>query len=134
VDWLIHNNVKLDTWCHDRVYQDYLVQHTRKEAATDALARAIECSIEWAERTSAAAQDYLRYGNTNTICHDIMRGRLTAWTIYNCASGQEFLNRLLSEQITLIWPWIDSDVWQRKFHDYPADQAYVQEILKQAGW
>ena len=29
---------------------------------------------------------------------------------------------------------IDSDVWQKKFTNYSADQEYVKEILTQAGW
>jgi hypothetical protein len=29
---------------------------------------------------------------------------------------------------------IDSDVWQKKFADYSADQEYAKEILTQAGW
>ena len=53
---------------------------------------------------------------------------------YNSASGQEFLNTLDTSQITMIWPYIDSDAWQKKFHDYSADQEYAKEILKQAGW
>jgi hypothetical protein len=34
----------------------------------------------------------------------------------------------------MIWSYIDSDVWQRKFQTYPADQEYSKEMLKQAGW
>ena len=133
-DWLIHNNVKLDTWCRDQVYSNYLIQHIRKESVEDALKRALETALEWQERTGNPSADYLRFGNDNGICHDITRGRITAWTVYNSASGQEFLSRINQEQISIIWPWIDADSWQRCFQDRPADQAYVQEILTQAGW
>jgi hypothetical protein len=34
----------------------------------------------------------------------------------------------------MIWPYIDSDVWQKKFADYRADQEYVKDILAKAGW
>jgi hypothetical protein len=54
--------------------------------------------------------------------------------IYNSESGQKFLSELTSEQVAMIWPYIDSDAWQRKFANYPADQEYAREILKQAGW
>jgi len=134
VDWLIRQNVKLDHWHRDQVYQDYLVQHVRKEAVSDALARAVETSLEWQERTGNVSSDYLRYGNDNAICHDITRGRITAWAVYNCDSGQEFLDRINDEQVTMIWAWIDTDVWQRRFQELPADQAYARNILEQAGW
>jgi hypothetical protein len=34
----------------------------------------------------------------------------------------------------MIWPYIDSDAWQKQFQDRPQDQAYAKNILKQAGW
>lgn len=134
VEWLIRQNVKLDHWSRDQVYQDYLVQHVRKEAVADALARAVEASLEWQERTGNPSSDYLRYGNDNAICHDITRGRITAWAVYNCDSGQAFLDRINDEQVAMIWSWIDTDVWQRRFRELPADQAYARNILEQAGW
>lgn len=134
VEWLIRGSVKLDHWCRDSIYQDYLIQHVQRESVSDALTRAIESSIEWAERTNNPSLHYLRYGNDNLICHDIQRGRVTAWAIYNSSSGQEFLQRINTEQLSLIWSWIDADAWHKRFHDYPADQAYAQEILRQAGW
>lgn len=132
--WLIKNNIKLDHWCRDQFYTQYLQQHVRQENVSDALTRAIECSMLWQERTGNPSADYLRYGNDNTICHNIVNGRITAWAVYNCESGQAFLSRINDEHISLIWDWIDSDAWQRRFRDYPADQAYAQEILRQAGW
>jgi hypothetical protein len=132
--WLIRGNVKLDHWCWDQVYTDYLLQHVTQETITDALERAVLTSLEWSERTNNPSQDYLRYGNDNQICHDITRGRVTAWAVYNCASGQEFLARVNPEQLAMIWPWVDADIWQRRFRDYPADQLHAQEILSQAGW
>jgi hypothetical protein len=134
ITWLIRKNVPLDRWCRDQIYQEYLIQHTRQETVNDALARAIESSIEWGQRNRNPSADYLRYGNDNVICHDITRGKITAWAIYNSESGQEFLGRINSDQVSLIWSWIDSDVWQKKFQDFPADQVYAQEILRQAGW
>jgi hypothetical protein len=34
----------------------------------------------------------------------------------------------------MIWPYIDSDVWQQQFQSRAQDQAYAQEILTRAGW
>lgn len=133
-DWLIHNNTKLDHWCQDTIYADYLLQYVRHEAVSDAVERAMRTGQEWSDQTNNPSQDYLRYGNDNRICHDITRGRVTAWTIYNCASGREFLTRINSEQLAMIWCWIDADVWQRRFQDYPADQLCAQQMLSQAGW
>jgi hypothetical protein len=37
-------------------------------------------------------------------------------------------------QVSLIWPYIDSDVWLKKLQQSPDDKAYATTILTQAGW
>lgn len=132
--WLLKHNKKIDRWASDSLYTEYLTWYVTVEAVSDAVARAIEQSMQWQEQTGHPAADMLRYGNANALCYEITAGRISAWAIYNSVSGQEFLNSLSSEQIGMIWPYIDSDIWQKRFHDYPADQAWVEDILKKAGW
>ena len=134
IDWLLKNNKKLDHWAKDSMYDEYLQQYLRTEALTDALQRAINYSISWGEEKGCEPHDVLRYGNSNTVTYAISTGKISPWIIYNCESGQQFLNNMNTEQIQIVWPWIDSDFWQKKFRDYPADQAYAEEILRQAGW
>ena len=133
-DWVIRQNKKVDHWCRDSVYVEYLMQYVRDENVDDALSRALEQAITWSEETGNPGQDYLRYGNTNRLCYDITTGRLTAWVLYNCDSGMEFLNNLNQDQIAMVWPWIDADFWSRKFQNYAADAEYARQMLKQTGW
>ena len=113
---------------------EYLANYLTLEAVDDALARAMEYGLDWADKTGNPAHDCLRYGNANAICHAITAGRISPWVIYSSESGQKFLSELSSEQVAMIWIYIDSDVWQKKFQTYPADQEYSKEMLKQAGW
>ena len=132
--WLLKQQKKIDKWCSDQIYTEYLTNYLTLEAVDDALARAMEYGLDWAEKTGNPAHDCLRYGNANAICHAITAGRISPWVIYNSESGQKFLGELSSDQVTMIWIYIDSDVWQKKFQTYPADQEYSKEMLKQAGW
>jgi len=132
--WLLKNNRKIDHWCSDKVYTEYLVDHLKVEAVDDALARAIEFGIDWAEKNASPAHDCMRYGNANVLCYAVTAGRISPWVIYNSESGQKFLNELDATQVAMIWPYIDSDAWQKRFQDRPQDQAYAKNILKQAGW
>jgi hypothetical protein len=134
MEWLLKNNKKIDYWCQDSNYTEYLLDYLQHEAVEDALTRALLESIAWADETGNPDRDFLRYGNRNRLCHAVTTGRISPWVIYNCASGQEFLNDLNSEQIGIVWPYINTDVWQQRFANYRADQTYAQEILKQAGW
>jgi hypothetical protein len=133
-EYVLKQNKKLDRWCSDKLYEEYLHFYLSVEQMEDALARAIEYSITWAEEKNAAPQDFLRYGNTNIILHAITSGRVSAWVLYSCESGQQFLADLNEEQRNLIWPYIDVDVWTKKLREDLANRIAAQELLKKAGW
>lgn len=133
VDWVVEKNKKIDHWCRDSVYTEYLTEYMRRESVNDALARAIEFSIKWSETHGHPSHDVLRYGNSNAIAYAVSTGRISAWILYNCESGQRFLDAL-DQELSMVWPWIDPEFWQKKFKDYPADQEYAKEILSKAGW
>ena len=134
IEYVLKQNKKIDHWCRDSIYTEYLLDYLRVENVNDALARAMEFGITWQEQTSTPAHDCLRYGNSNAICYAITTGRISPWIIYNSESGQQFLSELSTEQIAMIWSYIDSDFWMKKFQDYPADQEYAKDILIKAGW
>jgi len=134
VDWVVEKNKKIDHWCRDTVYTEYLADYLRRENVTDALTRAIEYSLTWSDKTGQPAQDIMRYGNDNAVTYAISTGRISAWIVYNCESGQKFLDEMNQDQIKIVWPWIDPEFWQKKFQDYPADREYVKEMLNRAGW
>jgi hypothetical protein len=132
--WVLKQNKKIDHWCKDTVYTEYLIDYLRVENINDALARAIEFSIDWAEKSGHPAEDCLRYGNTNAMVYAVTAGRISPWILYNCESGQKFLSELDNTQIAMIWPYIDSEVWMKKFSNYVSDQEYVKDLLQKAGW
>jgi len=134
IEWVLKQNKKIDHWCKDSIYTEYLLDYLKLENVSDALARAVEFGISWQEQTSNPAHDCLRYGNSNAMCHAITTGRISPWVIYNSESGQKFLSELSPDQIAMIWSYIDADIWMKKFRDYPADQEYAKDILKKAGW
>ena len=134
MNWLLKNQKKIDRWCSDKFYTEYLTWYLTVEAVDDALARAMEYAIDWSEKNNSPSQDCVRYGHANTTCHAIVTGTLSPWVIYNSESGQKFLADANQEQLAIIWPYIDADIWNKKFSDYAADREYSREILSKAGW
>jgi hypothetical protein len=134
VEWLLKHNKKIDHWCRDTMYTEYLIDYLRVENVNDALARAMEYGIAWSDGSGHPAEDCLRFGNTNSVVYAVTAGRISPWIVYNCESGQKFLSELDATQIAMIWPYIDSEAWMKKFSDYVADQEYVKEMLQKAGW
>jgi len=133
-DWLLKNNKKLDYWCKDAFYEEWMTEYLRREAVQDALERALKEMEDYAGSSDIATfNHYFRYGNSNRICHHICTGRVSAWIVYNCSSGVEFLGSLHDEQIGIVMPYIDPDFWNRKFTDYMADVEWCKHVLKEAG-
>ena len=133
-EWVLKQNKKLDHWAKDSVYTEYLQEYLKVENVNDALARAIEFSIDWGEKHNAKPEDCLRYGNDNAMTYAVSTGRISPWVIYCSDSGQRFLAELDQTQVAMIWSIIDADFWMRKFKDYPADYEYAKEMLSKAGW
>jgi uncharacterized protein CbrC (UPF0167 family) len=136
IDWLLKNNKKLDQWCKDSFYEEWLHAHLRKEATQDALERALKEMQDYADThpdLKNGYRDYFKYGNGNRICHHIVTGRISPWVIFNSSSGVEFLESLSEEQLGIIMPWIDPEYWQKRFADYVADTEWCKHVLKEAG-
>jgi hypothetical protein len=133
-EWVLKQNKKIDHWCKDSIYTEYLIDYLRVENVNDALTRALEYGIGWSEESGHPAEHCLRYGNPNAMVYAVTAGRISPWVIYNCKSGQKFLSELDATQIAMIWPYIDSEIWMKKFSNYVADQEYVKEMLNKAGW
>ena len=133
-DWLLKNNKKLDYWCKDSFYEEWMIEYLKKEAVQDALERALKEMEDYAGSSDLASfSHYFRYGNSNRICHHICTGRVSPWIVYNSASGVEWLDSLGEEHILLVMPYIDPDFWNRKFTDYMADVEWCKHVLKEAG-
>jgi len=135
-DWLLKNNKKLDHWCKDSLYTEWLLEYIKRESPQDALERAIKEMQDYADTNPELKNgfnDYFRYGNVNRIVHHISTGRISPWIVYGCASGVALLDSLREDQVQLIMPWITPDFWQQRLKDYMADAEWVRHILTEAG-
>ena len=134
-DWLLKNNKKIDHWCKEALYLEWLHEYLKKEAVQDALERALKEMQDYADsepKLQNNFNNYFRMGSANRIVHHISNGRISPWIVYNCNSGVDFVGSLNEEQIEIIMPWIDPDHWQRKFKDYLSDSEWVKSVLTAA--
>jgi hypothetical protein len=134
VDWLLKNQIKIDTWCSDTMYNRYLCEYLRTEDPLDAVARSIEISIEKAKDEGILSKDYLRYGNSNKICYLITTGKISPWMLYQSESGTNFLDKLHPDQVKMIIDYINPEQWALKFKRSSENVSQVKQLLKQAGY
>jgi hypothetical protein len=135
-EWLLKGNKKLDFWCKDSLYDEWLVEYLRKESYQDALERGIKEMQDYADNNHDLRNgfmDYFKFGNTNRICHHITTGRISPWVVYNCDSGINFLENLDDSQMQMIIKYINPDFWNQKFQNHEQDRFNALDILKAAG-
>ena len=133
-DWLLKNQIKIDTWCSDTTYTKYLVEYLRTEDPLDGIARSVETTIEWSSKDNILPKDYLRYGNPNRICQLISVGKITPWMLYQSQSGVRFLETLNPDHAKMIMDYINPEQWALKFHREPENVRTVKEILQAGGY
>jgi hypothetical protein len=133
IDFVICSGVKLDHWCRDALYEQYLYEMLKVEPVEAAVQRTIATMMEWADENNADFAHYFLYVNLNRAVHHIKDGKISCWVMLNCTSGKDMLNKFSDEQLELIAPAFDLPYWLKKFRENLADVALVKEIVEEAG-
>ena len=133
IDFVIKSGVKLDHWCRDALYEQYLYEMLKVEPVEAAVQRSLTTMMEWADDNKSDFTHYFLYVNLNRAVHHIKDGRLSCWLMLNCTSGKDMLSKFSDEQLELIAPAFDLAFWMKKFKENPADVTLVKEICKETG-
>jgi hypothetical protein len=132
VDYVIKSGIKLDHWCRDEVYDQYLIEMIKIEPVETAVQRTLKHMMDWGDSSGASFEHYFLYVNLNRAVHDIKNGYVSPWVLLNCDSGKELLAKFNDEQLEIITPTLDIPFWLRKFKDQPSDTALIKEICQEA--
>lgn len=132
IDFVVKSGVKLDHWCKDELYYNYVVDLVKLEPADGAIQRSIKTMMDWGDVSAAPWEHYFKHVNLNRATHDIKEGALSPWLVLNTKSGKEMLTRMNDEQLEIIASVIDPSHWIRRFKSLPADVELVKDIIKEA--
>lgn len=132
IDYVLRNNIKVDHWCKDKHYADYLFGLMQTEAAEDALERSIKTMVDWGEDSQQPFNDYFRNVSNSRLVANILNGRISPWALYCCDNGMDALGRLSDWEVSQIWPWINPEFWQKRLRDHPEDAVMARHILSEA--
>lgn len=134
IEFLIKNNKRLDHWCKDALYEEFMIPYVKAESAQDALTRAIQHTQEWAEESNVSFNNFFRYSGSFRITQAIANGRVSPWVVYNCDSGMEALKKLSDEELDMVGKILDPLYWKERFEVYSMDVDWATELLKEAGF
>jgi hypothetical protein len=132
IDFVVKSGVKLDHWCRDELYINYITELIKIEPADGAIQRSIVTMMSWGEKYTAPWEHYFAYVHLNRATHDIKEGLVSPWMILNTRSGKEMLQRMNDEQLEIVGPIIDPQFWLRRFKSLPADLELVKDVIKEA--
>lgn len=129
IDHIIKSGVKLDHWCKESLYEQYLYEILKSEPVESAVQRSLQTMMDWADEHNAQFEHYFSYVSLNKAVYDIVNGKVSCWVILNSKLGTEMINKMNDEQLEIISPAFDVKFWLRKFNECSADVSLVKEIL-----
>lgn len=129
IDYVVTSGVKLDHWCREELYYNYVLDLIKKEPVETALERSISTMTEWAKANDAIWNSYFRYVNVNRAVLHIKDGKISPWLVLNCNSGKEMLNKFNDEQLSMVFEVLDPSFWSKRFKTYPADLELVKQVV-----
>jgi hypothetical protein len=133
-DWLLKNNISIDTWAQDSNYTKFIIDYSKTEDPLDAIARSIETTVLLAEEFKIQTKDVFRYGNKNKICYQIVKGKISPWILYQSKSGIQFIESLDVTQQKMILDYINPEQWAIKFKRQSNIISEIKELLNAGGY
>lgn len=132
IDYVVTSGVKLDHWCRDELYDQYVLNLIRVESVETALERGISHMMKWGEDNNASWNHYFLYVSLNRACYDIRDGKVSPWLILNSANGRAMIKKFSDEQLAAISAVVDVPFWMNKFKKLPADVELVKQVVKES--
>jgi hypothetical protein len=132
IDYVIKSGIKLDHWCRDSLYEQYIIELIKIEPADGAVQRTIKTMMDWGDNNQSPWEHYFAYVNLNRAAHDIKEGLISPWIVLNTRAGKDMLKRMNDEHLEIISSIIDPQFWIRRFQSYPADLELVKDIIREA--
>lgn len=133
IDFLLKKEkLKLDDWCNDSYYAEWVREVTRKESSERAIERNILLMEQWSREYGEPWQDFFRKISPQLATRWIATGRISPWLLYTSV-GQQLLDRLSDEQLTMVKELINPIYWKDKFQQNREEIKYVEQVLTDAG-
>lgn len=133
IDFLLQMGVRLDDWCKDTVYEEYVRDLTRKESVDRAVERNVLLMQQWGIETGETWTKFFDKVNTQRAVQLIKTGRISPWIIYGCDGAQTLLDRMNDEQIKMVAEYIDPTYWRKRLIKQADDARWIQSVFDSAG-
>jgi len=133
IEYILKNNLPIDKWTHDVVYEQYVRDLISGETPESALERTVLLMKDWSIVQSEPWYDFFRKINTNQAIAWIKTGRISPWLLYNSESAVEFFERCTPEQVDMIKKYAPPHYWKIKINKNKDSCNFIKQTLKESG-
>ena len=133
IDYVIKNNLPLDKWCHDIVYENYVGDLVKHETPESAMARTIQLMKTWSEQANEPWTDFFKKVSPVQAAAWVKHGRISPWVLYNADSAMDLFERCGEEQLAMITTHAKRPQWKIKFGQNQESTTWIRTTLKEAG-
>jgi len=133
IEFVLRMGVKLDNWCKDSVYEEYVRDLTKRESVDRAVERNILLMQQWSLQEEQEWTKFFDKITPQLAVHWIKTGRISPWIIYGCDAAQNLLDRMNDEQIKMVAEYIDPIYWRKRLIKQREDAQWIQGVFKSAG-
>jgi hypothetical protein len=132
INYVVTSGVKLDHWCRDELYDNYVVHLIKSEPVEVALERSVSHMLSWANDNNSQWDHYFHYVSLSRATFDIKDGKISPWLVLNSSSGKEMVKKFNDEQLTAVNTVMDIPFWLNKFKKLPADIELVRQVVRES--
>jgi len=132
IDYVVSSGVKIDHWCRESLYEEYVLDLIKNEPVEVALQRSIMHMNDWANTHDSVWNHYFLYVSSNRVTFDIKDGKISPWLILNSEHGKKLLTTLNDEQLVSVGTSINPEFWLKKFKSLPEDVEFARQIIKES--
>lgn len=133
IEFLITNNVPLDKWTRDSVYEMYIASKVKSEKPYYAVEKSLKTMQKWADEYSIPWDEYFEQAGQMRIVSNLRTGKISPWIIYNTKSGKRFLASLTEKEVMCMYKIIDPEYWHTEFKRRNDETTAIISVLKSAG-
>ena len=132
IHYVVTSGVRLDHWCRDELYDNYVINLVKTEGVETALERSITHMMSWGESNNASWNHYFLYVSLSRATFDIKDGKISPWLLLNSNNGKALLKKLSDDQLEAISSVMDLQFWMNKFKKRPDDVDLVKQVVKES--
>ena len=132
IHYVVTSGVRLDHWCRDELYDNYVINLVKTEAVETALERSVTHMMNWGESNNAPWNHYFLYVSLSRATFDIKDGKISPWLLLNSNNGKALLKKLSDDQLEAISSVLDLQFWMNKFKKRPDDVELVKQVVKES--